>query len=121
MVVHAENSKAHHSGGDADSVDFLDEGLHRKVGDLGESKDASDKTQMDSHSDPETLATASVSLSSGTCNASMADEESSVDKHILKSDHKRQEEQGFHDPEPLLTENPRRFVLFPIQDNEVSG
>ena len=23
-------------------------------------------------------------------------------------------------PEPLLTENPGRFVLFPIQDNEVS-
>jgi ribonucleoside-diphosphate reductase subunit M2 len=26
---------------------------------------------------------------------------------------------GHHVPEPLLTENPNRFVLFPIQDNEV--
>jgi hypothetical protein len=39
---------------------------------------------------------------------------------IVKSDHKRAEEAGFHKPEPLLVENPNRFVLFPIQDNDVS-
>lgn len=38
---------------------------------------------------------------------------------VLKTDHKRAEEAGFAVPEPLLTENPHRFVLFPIQDNEV--
>jgi ribonucleoside-diphosphate reductase subunit M2 len=38
----------------------------------------------------------------------------------LKTDHKRAEEAGLHQDEPLLKENPHRFVLFPIQDNEVS-
>lgn len=35
------------------------------------------------------------------------------------SDMRRKEMQGSLKPEPLLTENPGRFVLFPIQDNEV--
>jgi hypothetical protein len=38
---------------------------------------------------------------------------------ISKTDHKRAEENGDHVEEPLLKENPHRFVLFPIQDNEV--
>ena len=38
---------------------------------------------------------------------------------IHKTDHKLAEDLGHHLPEPLLVENPRRFVLFPIQDNEV--
>jgi len=42
-----------------------------------------------------------------------------VCKRIGKSDHKIAEESGKHQPEPLLMENPNRFVLFPIQDNEV--
>lgn len=33
---------------------------------------------------------------------------------------RRKEMEGELKPEPLLTENPGRFVLFPIQDNEVS-
>ena len=38
---------------------------------------------------------------------------------IVKTDHKLFEEtDGFE--EPLLKENPHRFVLFPIQDNDVS-
>jgi len=40
-------------------------------------------------------------------------------KHIGKSDHKIEEERGFPVEEPLLKENPHRFVLFPIEDNEV--
>jgi len=36
------------------------------------------------------------------------------------SDHKRAEEAGLHAEEPLLKENPKRFVLFPIEDNDVS-
>eukprot|EP00978_Attheya_sp_CCMP212_P045661 scaffold355469_cov43-Attheya_sp.AAC.1 len=35
------------------------------------------------------------------------------------TDHKKLEVAGKHLPEPLLTENPHRFVLFPIQDNEI--
>lgn len=40
-------------------------------------------------------------------------------KFIGKTDHKIAEELGKHRPEPLLQENPHRFVLFPIQDNEI--
>jgi hypothetical protein len=40
-------------------------------------------------------------------------------RRIIKTDHKLAEEAGTLAPEPLLTENPRRFVLFPIQDSEV--
>lgn len=38
---------------------------------------------------------------------------------IKKTDHKLQEEQGMMADEPLLKVNPYRFVLFPIQDNDV--
>ncbi len=36
------------------------------------------------------------------------------------SKHKLDELAGRHAEEPLLKENPGRFVLFPIQDNDVS-
>ena len=39
---------------------------------------------------------------------------------IKKTDHKLLEESGALVPEPLLVENPHRFVIFPIQDNDVS-
>jgi len=38
---------------------------------------------------------------------------------ITKTDHKLEEERGFLIPEPLLVENPHRFVIFPIQDNDL--
>ena len=46
-------------------------------------------------------------------------EEDVIEVADLKTDHKRAEEAGFPLEEPLLKENPRRFVLFPIQDNDV--
>jgi hypothetical protein len=42
-----------------------------------------------------------------------------VANQIVKTQHKLLEESGFPRSEPLLTANPHRFVLFPIQDNEV--
>ena len=39
---------------------------------------------------------------------------------VTVSDHKLAELAGRHAVEPLLKENPNRFVLFPIEDNEVS-
>jgi len=42
-------------------------------------------------------------------------------KTIVKTAHKIAEESGQHQEEPLLKENPHRFVLFPIQDNDVSA
>lgn len=61
--------------------------------------------------------------SSHSDNTSEIDEfdASTVIKRIGKSDHKIAEEQGLHEEEPLLKENPHRFVLFPIEDNEVSS
>ena len=38
---------------------------------------------------------------------------------VQKTEHKLQEERGELEPEPLLKENPHRFVIFPIQDNDV--
>jgi hypothetical protein len=38
-----------------------------------------------------------------------------------KTDHKLKEERGELAPEPLLVENPHRFVIFPIRDNDVSS
>jgi hypothetical protein len=45
---------------------------------------------------------------------------SSTDEIVRISDHKVAERDGLHVVEPLLRENPNRFVLFPIQDNDVS-
>jgi hypothetical protein len=39
---------------------------------------------------------------------------------VLKSEHKIAEEMGEFAEEPLLKESKHRFVLFPIQDNDVS-
>jgi hypothetical protein len=61
-------------------------------------------------------------LDSLTSEDSVASAESPADNKFLvqKTDHKLQEERGELQPEPLLKENPHRFVIFPIQDNDVS-
>jgi ribonucleotide reductase beta subunit family protein with ferritin-like domain len=41
------------------------------------------------------------------------------DDRIVVTDHKRAELEGHHQPEPILAENPNRFVLFPIQHTDV--
>ena len=56
---------------------------------------------------------------------SFLSDESSIDGQesslvLKKTEHKIKEEQGLLDDEPLLKSNPHRFVIFPIQDNEVS-
>jgi hypothetical protein len=63
-----------------------------------------------------------TSLDDDQSSASLSDDDlSSTDgKEIIMSDHKKLELAGKHKPEPLLTENPNRFVLFPIQDDDVS-
>ena len=47
-------------------------------------------------------------------------DEANNNKQVQVSKHKLDELAGRHLEEPLLKENPGRFVLFPIQDNEVS-
>jgi len=51
--------------------------------------------------------------------SSSSEDRDMVVKKIVMSEHKRDELAGKHAPEPLLTENPYRFVLFPIQHNDV--
>ena len=41
-------------------------------------------------------------------------------RKVVVSEHKKAELSGRFLEEPLLKENPSRFVLFPIEDNEVS-
>ena len=43
-----------------------------------------------------------------------------IGNKIVMSDHKRAETEGQFQEEPLLKDNPGRFVLFPIQDADVS-
>ena len=69
--------------------------------------------------------------SAGGADSSFEDEDEAVDvqsksssttvvKLLSKTEHKIMEEKGYMDDEPLLKENPHRFVIFPIQDNDVS-
>lgn len=76
---------------------------------------------------PQKAATAPALISPAKSEAdasifSSSDDEASQDGTrmlVKKTEHKLQEEQGLMDDEPLLKENPYRFVLFPIEDNEV--
>lgn len=79
---------------------------------------------------PETLNTSSSSSISVTSSSSDS-QSSSLDefaeirtamddvKVVAPSVHRQLEMAGKLEPEPLLVENPKRFVLFPIQNNEV--
>ena len=59
-----------------------------------------------------------VSLTRSDSSSSSEDFELTI-KKIVKTAHKLREESGEFAEEPLLKANPHRFVLFPIQDNEV--
>lgn len=84
------------------------------------------RTPMKNASTTPATAFMSPDLSSGSSCADSLDGslESEVDatdivKRIAKTAHKELEEQGFEVEEPLLKENPHRFVLFPIQDDDI--
>ena len=62
----------------------------------------------------------SSSSSGSNHNTHSSSNSSSSNKHIVVSEHKRAELNGLHDDEPLLKDNPNRFVLFPIQHPDVS-
>ena len=81
------------------------------------------------------LVTPTKSVASSTVDSSFEDDQdeaqdaadvqsksssTTVVKLLAKTEHKIMEEQGYMDNEPLLKENPHRFVIFPIQDNDVS-
>ena len=62
----------------------------------------------------------SPSVSSGSSVDSLDNTTEVTNKQVQVSKHKLDELAGRHAEEPLLKENPGRFVLFPIQDNDVS-
>lgn len=67
---------------------------------------------------PETPRKRIVSPVSASSPLSFASEEEQVES-IGKTEQKILEDKGLLAEEPLLKDNPHRFVLFPIQDNEV--
>lgn len=70
---------------------------------------------------PEPADSPSVTSSSGASVDSLDnDTAANTNKQVQVSKHKLDELAGRHAEEPLLKENPGRFVLFPIQDNDVS-
>jgi ribonucleotide reductase beta subunit family protein with ferritin-like domain len=68
---------------------------------------------------PDTTVAASDSSSSSSSNVEGVEDASELGKKILMTDHKRAEVEGRHFEEPLLKENPGRFVLFPIQHKDI--
>ena len=71
------------------------------------------------HHSPSKVSLSDESSHTGTTDLDDDFDASTMIKAITKSDHKIAEERGFHVAEPLLKENPHRFVLFPIEDDEV--
>ena len=69
---------------------------------------------------PDTEASSDLSLSSSS-SVNSEDEPCHFRRATVSiSEHKRDELEGRHAEEPLLKDNPRRFVLFPIKEPEVS-
>ena len=68
---------------------------------------------------PESSSDLSISSSNSVC-SDIAPSSSFQRAEVKVSEHKLAEIRGDHAEEPLLKENPNRFVLFPIEDNEVS-
>mmetsp|Transcript_52990 Transcript_52990/g.78561 ORF Transcript_52990/g.78561 Transcript_52990/m.78561 type:complete len:414 (-) Transcript_52990:115-1356(-) len=60
----------------------------------------------------------SSSSSTGSSDSTGA-EVAKISRKIIMSQHKQDEVDGRHAPEPMLAENPGRFVLFPIQYPDV--
>ena len=101
-----------------DEVDFLDD---RNYVANTSSEFASDKTPCKRLAPQPTQVSPSTPSHSISSSSSAGDaSEDDYIKKIVKTEHRLAELDGSHYPEPLLTENPGRFVLFPIQDNDVS-
>mmetsp|Transcript_13579 Transcript_13579/g.20665 ORF Transcript_13579/g.20665 Transcript_13579/m.20665 type:complete len:420 (+) Transcript_13579:87-1346(+) len=101
---------------DDDSVDFLNENNNGNT--LSKSNLKSTPTRPIGRTVVQVSPDSRHSFSSTESESEESDDLSSELK-ILKTEHKQAEESGRHEPEPLLIENPNRFVLFPIQDNDI--
>eukprot|EP00586_Coscinodiscus_wailesii_P001345 CAMPEP_0172477778 /NCGR_PEP_ID=MMETSP1066-20121228/1221_1 /TAXON_ID=671091 /ORGANISM="Coscinodiscus wailesii, Strain CCMP2513" /LENGTH=214 /DNA_ID=CAMNT_0013236663 /DNA_START=145 /DNA_END=785 /DNA_ORIENTATION=- len=74
---------------------------------------------IDRPDSPDTFDTNSSSDQCASVSSRSSSELERTVKKIHTSCHKREEIEGLHKPEPLLRENPRRFVLFPIQYTDI--
>ena len=81
------------------------------------SRDVSPSTSSESVGSSDEDDIASLTGVIGTLRLSSS---SRLNNTIAPSEHKVAENEGRHAVEPLLKDNPNRFVLFPIQDNDVS-
>ncbi len=80
--------------------------------------DASEASDFSSSSS--TASSITASMDENEQNVEVENEAKDKEITITMTEHKRQELAGEHKPEPLLEENPGRFVLFPIQNPQVS-
>jgi hypothetical protein len=119
MQTIAASNTSKHAVVVSDEADFLEE--RNSEGTLFRSKDAADKTPLKRPNAVAVSPDSSPSLSSGSSTGDLSEDESADMKKITKTEHRLLEESGDHYPEPLLMENPGRFVLFPIEDNDVSA
>mmetsp|Transcript_15966 Transcript_15966/g.19865 ORF Transcript_15966/g.19865 Transcript_15966/m.19865 type:complete len:421 (+) Transcript_15966:81-1343(+) len=67
---------------------------------------------------PDTICTEN-STDESSSGASGESTNANIVKKIHMSTHKIQEMEGLHEPEPILMENPNRFVLFPIEQADI--
>lgn len=77
-----------------------------------------EKTRPASPSSSSSSISDTVSIDDSSSSSSSSNTNSNH-KRIVVSEHKRAELDGLHDDEPLLKDNPNRFVLFPIQHSDV--
>lgn len=106
-----------------DAASFLDEANHQMGGmTLQDVKSPPDSKAITALVSPPTGCSVSSTSSSGSYiseeDTNSVSSSSSI-ANMFQSDHKKAEIAGRHVPEPLLVENPHRFVIFPIQDAEV--
>ena len=75
----------------------------------------------DTDSTPSAFGSSASSTSSNSNDSTFSSSKLDEIVHkISESEHRQLEEKGLLEPEPLLVENKRRFVLFPIEHNDVS-
>ena len=110
----------------ADSTDLVSAINYRFLHDTSakEAKGFPDAVHLRPVSPSDTPSLTSSSQSSGDSDSSHDGDFSTTNKEIVEkivmSEHKRAEVSGELLPEPLLIDNPRRFVLFPIEHDDVS-
>jgi hypothetical protein len=77
--------------------------------------------KLDAASPSKQLFADGIDLVHDEVSLSTSSDDDSIANKVCKTQHRLAQDNGELAEEPLLKENPHRFVLFPIQDNEVSS